>query len=183
MSSTPINTAIPPIQSHTATTQTSTKSIPLNSAPTSNQSNSGLQPNGRPSAAAEGRHPSSQTGMSTAVPDIKLEPSSIISHSPMSIPRPIPDQSKPIPKPTAPSFPAPQSPLAQGTTGTSNQIEVASTSTVLKPAARGFPGQVDAIAGPSTSRLEQEAQGRKRKWDAQGYSQLEQNHLEQRSNE
>lgn len=46
-----------------------------------------------------------------------------------------------------------------------------------------FPGQVNAVAGPSDHKLAREAQARKRKWDAQGYAQDEQEYMEARSTE
>jgi hypothetical protein len=57
------------------------------------------------------------------------------------------------------------------------EAKLPSSITPIRPS---FPGQVNAVPGPSLERL---SSSRKRKWDSQGYTADEQAYLERRSNE
>ncbi|KAI9636942.1 uncharacterized protein MKK02DRAFT_45649 [Dioszegia hungarica] len=81
--------------------------------------------------------------------------------------------------PTPSSFPSvPNRPtLPRSNGGTPIQVS--------RPSTPGsFPGQINAVPGPSSIPTSiREPMRRKRKWDAQGYTREEQEHLEQRSTE
>lgn len=82
-------------------------------------------------------------------------------------------------RPSFPSFPTPTS--SNGPARTPSHSFVPPRTSPLP-----FPGQVNAVPGPSTrpvSILEKESLSRKRKWDTQGYTPDEQQHLEERSNQ